>query len=124
MRASKPGNSVYMNIGIWLNRETGAIHMTSSDVAGFHTTINADPKSKRGHPNLYKKLSKCLKAAGAPHPGFQSSSHVQTIASTPSVTTTPLPPARPGRCRPPKRLWASARRARTDSQDRMDRLKI
>jgi hypothetical protein len=68
MRTSKPGNSVYMNIGIWLNRRTGAIHMTSPDLAGFHTTVNDHPKSKRGHPNLYKKLTKCLEVAGAPHP--------------------------------------------------------
>ena len=68
MQKSKPGNAVYLNVGIWLNQDTGAIHMTAKDAAGFHTTINGNEGSKRGHPNLFKKLAKCLKSAGAPYP--------------------------------------------------------
>jgi hypothetical protein len=68
MRVSKPGKSVYMSVGIWLNPKTGAIHMTSRELAGFTTTINDNPTSIRGHPNLYNKLTKCLQVAGAPHP--------------------------------------------------------
>ena len=37
-------------------------------VAGLHTTVSADPTGRRGHPNLFGKLAKCLKEAGAPAP--------------------------------------------------------
>ena len=36
--------------------------------AAFHSTVNANPQSKRGNPNLFHKLAKCLRAVGAPHP--------------------------------------------------------
>lgn len=71
MRKSKPGNSVYLEVGVWFNQETGKIHMTAKDGDGFHTTVNDDPVSKRGHPNLYMKLAKCLRKAGAPHPAIE-----------------------------------------------------
>jgi len=70
MRASEPGNSVYLDIGIWYDEEQGHIHLTAKDVKGFHTTVGNDPSSKRGHPNLFAKLAKCLKEAGAPHPNI------------------------------------------------------
>ena len=68
MRASKPGKSVYLELGIWYNEDDGHIHLTAKDVEGFHTTVNNDPGSKRCHPNLFSKLAKILKNAGAPHP--------------------------------------------------------
>jgi len=38
----------------------------------FHTTVNNNPTSKRGHPNLFAKLSRALKEAGAPSPDIES----------------------------------------------------
>jgi hypothetical protein len=68
MRTSKPGKSVYLDVGIWFDENQGHIHMTAKGVDGFHTTVAPNPDSKRGHPNLYMKLAKCLRDAGAPHP--------------------------------------------------------
>jgi hypothetical protein len=66
--ASGPGNSVYMEIGIWWDAQQGHIHLTGKDVSGFHTTVSADAEGKRGHPNLFTKLAKVLRDNGAPHP--------------------------------------------------------
>ena len=68
MRKSKLGNSIYFEVGVWYNETTGSIHMTTKDAPGFHTTVRQDPKLKRGHPNLFKKLAKCLRDSGAPAP--------------------------------------------------------
>ena len=72
MHVSEPGNSVYLDIGVWYDRERGDIHITAKGVDGFHTTVKADPVSKRGHPNLFGKLARCLRDAGAPHPPIDS----------------------------------------------------
>ena len=68
MRTSEPGNSIYFEIGVWYNEETGSIHMTAKDAPGFHTTVRQDSKLKRGHPNLFKKLARCLREKGAAAP--------------------------------------------------------
>jgi len=68
MEVSKPGKSVYLNVGIWYDEKQGHIHLTAKNVEGFHSTITDDPNSVRGHPNLFWKLAKVLKEAGAPHP--------------------------------------------------------
>ena len=70
---SKPGNSVYVEIGVWWNPEQGNIHLTAKGVDGFHTTVNGNGNSKRGHPNLFLKLAKLLRDAGAPHPAIDDS---------------------------------------------------
>ncbi len=57
---------VNMAIGIWYNEESGHIHIQSSDFGGFISTVNRNPESVRGNPNLYNKLACCLKEAGAP----------------------------------------------------------
>jgi hypothetical protein len=66
MRASKPGKSVYLELGIWYDEAQGHIHLTAKNVPGFHTTVSANPTSRRGHPNLFGKLAKCLRDSGAP----------------------------------------------------------
>ena len=48
MRTSKPGKSVYLDVGIWYDEGQGHIHITAKNVKGFHTTVSADPESKRG----------------------------------------------------------------------------
>ncbi len=68
MKTSKPGKSVYLQIGIWLNEKTGNIHITGDGVHGFHTWVSNDPTSIRNHKNLFGKLAAVLKDAGAPYP--------------------------------------------------------
>lgn len=65
---SMPGNSVYLDVGVWYDATQDHIHLTAKGVPGFHTTVARDPSSKRGHPNLFDKLTGVLKDAGAPHP--------------------------------------------------------
>jgi hypothetical protein len=65
---SEPGKTVYLRIGVWWNEEQGHIHIAAQDVEGFHTTVNDDPESMRGHPNLFRKLAGVLRDAGAPYP--------------------------------------------------------
>lgn len=67
-KSEKGGNTAYLNVGIWLNTDTGHIHMTVPGSGWFHTTVNNEDGSKRCHPNLYAKLARALKEAGAPHP--------------------------------------------------------
>ena len=68
MRTSEPGNSVYLEIGVWYKEETGSMHIASNDVPDFHTTVRADAKLKRVHPNMFRKLAKILHDSGAPAP--------------------------------------------------------
>lgn len=68
METSKPGNAVYLEMGVWYDKDQGHIHLTAKNVHGFHTTVSGDPASKRGHPNLFNKLARVLKNAGAPYP--------------------------------------------------------
>ena len=67
-KSEKGGNTAYLNVGIWLDAKTGHIHMTLPRSGWFHTTVTNDAKSVRGHPNLYEKLARALREAGAPHP--------------------------------------------------------
>ena len=70
IRRSDGGKTVYLDVSIWYNDEQDAIHIAAPGVEGLHSTVNADPASKRGNPNLYWKLAKALRQAGAPHPDF------------------------------------------------------
>ena len=67
-KSERGGNTAYLNVGAWLNTETGHIHLTLPNSGWFHTTVNPDPASLRGHPNLFKKLARALKEAGVPSP--------------------------------------------------------
>lgn len=71
LEASKPGRSVYVKMGMWWDPEQGHIHLTAPGVHGFHTTVCPNPDSKRGHPNLFAKLARALRDAGAPHPDLE-----------------------------------------------------
>lgn len=70
-RSEKGGNTAYLNIGAWYNAESGHIHLTLPHSGWFHTTVNSATGSKRGHPNLFGKLARALKAAGVPCPDIQ-----------------------------------------------------
>ena len=68
-RSKRGGRTVYLHdVGVWWNESQDNIHITVKGVAGFHSTINANPQSKRGNPNLFYKLAECLREVGAPHP--------------------------------------------------------
>ena len=67
MEKSKPGKSVYLQIGFWLHKD-GSIHLSGHGVRGFHVTVNEEPKKRNGHPTLYKRLASCLRQMGAPAP--------------------------------------------------------
>ncbi len=67
MQLSGDGNSVYLQVGFWLEKD-GSIHMTGKDVEGFHVAINNDPTRKNGHPTLYRRLASCLSEMGASAP--------------------------------------------------------
>lgn len=67
-RGEKGGNTAYLRIGAWYDAKTGYIHLTLPHSDWFHTTVDNDPESKRGHQNLYAKLARALRDAGAPHP--------------------------------------------------------
>lgn len=55
-----------LSAGIWFNETTRHIHIA---VAGsFISTVSGDPKSRRYHPNLYRKMAQHLKDAGLPYP--------------------------------------------------------
>ena len=67
MATTKPGKTVYLEIGVWYDEKRGDIHIADKD-RGFITTVNANPASDRGHRNLFNKLAKCLRKAGVPAP--------------------------------------------------------
>lgn len=73
IRKSEKGNTAYLNLGIWFDRDTGHIHLTLPHSGWFHTTVVGDAESKRGHPNLYNKLARALKEAGVPGPELTES---------------------------------------------------
>jgi hypothetical protein len=67
-KSDKGGNTAYLNIGAWYDKETGHIHLTLPNSDWFHTTVSPEQTSKRGHRNLYAKLTRALKEAGVPGP--------------------------------------------------------
>jgi hypothetical protein len=60
------GKTARLDVGIWFNKDTGRIHIAAID--HFISTVSNDPRSKRYHPNLYKKRSAALRNADKPHP--------------------------------------------------------
>jgi hypothetical protein len=69
-KSEKGGNTAYLHIGVWYEPDTGQIHMTLPRSGWFHTTVNNNPDSKRGHCNLFGKLARAMKEAGVPHPAI------------------------------------------------------
>jgi hypothetical protein len=67
-KSKKGGRTAYLNVGVWYDEDQGHIHLTLPKSDWFHTTVNNNPDSKRGHPNLFEKLAKALKEAGVPSP--------------------------------------------------------
>jgi hypothetical protein len=61
MKSEKEKKSIDVPLRIWLNEETGHIHM---NIAGNITTVNDKPESLRGNPKLYRILEEQLRLAG------------------------------------------------------------
>lgn len=61
-----PDKTVRLDVGIWYDQKSRYIKISAK--GAFISTVSNDPESKRYHPNLYKKLAKCLHDAGAPGP--------------------------------------------------------
>jgi hypothetical protein len=73
-KAPTGGKTIYLeNVGVWYDAPNGQIHMTVPGSGWFHTTVSDNPDSARGHRNLFAKLARALKEAGAPHPDFDES---------------------------------------------------
>lgn len=51
--------TVSLRFSAWANPCTRMIHLASSE-AGIISTVSNDPKSKRYHPNLFRKLRRIL----------------------------------------------------------------
>ena len=58
--------TVKLDVGIWFNEKSGHIHVAAA--GSLISTVSNDPGSKRYHPNLYMKMAKALREAGAPAP--------------------------------------------------------
>lgn len=55
-------------LGVWFNEKSGHIHLASPGLGKFISTVSNDPKSKRYHPDIYRKLARVLCDAGLPAP--------------------------------------------------------
>jgi len=60
----RKGRTVYVDTGIWHDKETGEIHISGPQEKSFHSTVSNDRASKRYHPNLFKKLKEILEREG------------------------------------------------------------
>ena len=60
------GKSVKLEIRTWYDEKSGHIKLAGKGLTA--STVSNDPNSKRYHPNLYRKLTKLLRDAGAPAP--------------------------------------------------------
>ena len=58
--------SISLELRIWHDPGSGHIKLAGPNLTA--STVSNDPNSKRYHPNLYLKLSRALRAAGAPAP--------------------------------------------------------
>lgn len=84
-KSEKGGNTAYLNVGVFYNKETGHIHMTLPNTGWFHTTVAPDADSKRSHPNLYEKLARALQEAGVPGPEAPSNSQAFKGGKSPAA---------------------------------------
>lgn len=60
------GKSIQLNLRVWYDPASGHIKLAGPGLTA--STVSNDPNRKRYHPNLYVKLSRALREAGAPAP--------------------------------------------------------
>lgn len=58
--------SIELQVRVWFDPGSGHIKLAGRGLTA--STVSNDPKSKRYHPNLYRKLATALREAGAPAP--------------------------------------------------------
>jgi hypothetical protein len=59
--------------------------MTAPGSDWFHTTVNDNPNSKRGHHSLFGMLARALKEAGAPHPEVKDAEADETAVEVAKI---------------------------------------
>ena len=69
-KAKHGGKTVYLDdegrIKIWWKKDIN--HIAIVVEGQFQSSVSPDPQDTYRHPHLFKKLAKCLRDAGAPHP--------------------------------------------------------
>lgn len=60
------GKSIELSLRVWYDPTSGHIKLAGRGLTA--STVSNDPTSKRYHPNLYMKLARALRDAGAPAP--------------------------------------------------------
>ena len=58
--------SINLNVRVWYDNKSRHIKLAGQGLTA--STVSNDPTSKRYHPNLFRKLAKALRDAGAPSP--------------------------------------------------------
>ena len=58
--------SIELKLRVWYDDKSRQIKLAGQGLTA--STVSNDPKSKRYHPNLYRKLAVALKEAGVPAP--------------------------------------------------------
>ena len=60
------GKSITLQLRVWYDPKSNHIKLAGGGLTA--STVSNDPASKRYHPNLFMKLARCLREAGAPAP--------------------------------------------------------
>jgi hypothetical protein len=60
--------SIQLEVRVWYDEPSGYIKIAGAGLTA--STVSNDPGSARYHPNLFKKLAKALREAGAPAPAL------------------------------------------------------
>ncbi len=63
--------SVKLDVRIWYDSQSRHIKLAGKGLTA--STVSNDPRSKRYHPNLFRKLSQVLRDAGVPAPEVDES---------------------------------------------------
>ena len=58
--------TITLQLDVWYDPSSQHINLAGKGLTA--STVSNDPHSRRYHPNLYRKLSACLREAGLPHP--------------------------------------------------------
>jgi len=61
--------SINMEFRVWYDEKSRYIKLAGDGLTA--STVSNDPTSKRYHPNLFRKLGRALREAGAPAPELQ-----------------------------------------------------
>ena len=60
------GKTIKLELSVWYDDKSRHIKLAGNGLTT--STASNDPESKRYHPNLYRKLAKCLRDSGVPAP--------------------------------------------------------